>query len=232
MTTLAVPELTELLARTTYLLLDFDGPVCSVFAGRPSRTIAIELFELIRAANMPVPACIQDTGDPLEVLRYVATVDAKLAARVERALRAAEIDATRTARPTPHADEVIRAWRRGDRRAAIVSNNSSAAIAAYLSAHGIDTDVVMGRTSPDPSLLKPSPHLVVEAMRALDTDPHREAYVLVGDSVSDITAARGAAISSIGYANAQGKRPALSHAGADIVIDNMATLHDAATASR
>jgi phosphoglycolate phosphatase-like HAD superfamily hydrolase len=90
----------------------------------------------------------------------------------------------------------------------------------------------MGRTGPDPSLLKPSPHLVVEAMRALDADPHRESYVLVGDSVSDVTAARGAGISSIGYANAQGKRRALSHAGADIVIDDMATLRDAATASR
>jgi HAD superfamily hydrolase (TIGR01549 family) len=187
---------------------------------------------VIRAANMPVPASIENTGDPLEVLRYVATVDAKLAARVERALRAAEVDATRTARPTPHADEVIRAWRRGRRRAAIVSNNSSAAVAAYLSAHSIDTDVVMGRASPDPSLLKPSPHLVVEAMRALDGDPHREAYVLVGDSVSDVTAARGAGISSIGYANAQGKRRVLSHAGADIVIDDMATLRDAATARR
>ena len=113
-----------------------------------------------------------------------------------------------------------------------MSNNSSAAVAAYLSAHGIDADVVMGRTNPDPSLLKPSPHHVVEAMRALDADPHREAYVLVGDSVSDVTAARSAGINSIGYANAQGKRRALSHAGADIVIDNMATLRDAATASR
>jgi phosphoglycolate phosphatase-like HAD superfamily hydrolase len=232
MTTLAVPKLTELLARTTYLLLDFDGPVCSVFAGRPSHTIAIELFELIAAANMTVPACIEDTADPLEVLRYVATVDAKLAARVEGALRTAEVDATRTARPTPHADEVIRAWRHGGRGAAIVSNNSSAAIGAYLSAHGIDTDLVMGRTSPDPSLLKPSPHLVVEAMRALDADPRREAYVLVGDSVSDVTAAHGAGISSIGYANAEGKRRALSHAGADIVIDNMGALRDAATECR
>jgi len=83
--------------------------------------------------------------------------------------------------------------------------HSSAAVAAYLSAHGIDADVVMGRTSPDPSLLKPSPHLVVEAMQALEADPHREAFVLVGDSVSDVTAARGAGISSIGYANAQGE---------------------------
>jgi phosphoglycolate phosphatase-like HAD superfamily hydrolase len=232
MTTLAVPTLTELLARTKYLLLDFDGPVCSVFAGRPSRTIAMGLLEVVRAASVPIPPRIENTGDPLEVLRYVATVDAELAARVERALRAAEVDATRTATPTPHADEVIRAWRRGGRRAAIVSNNSSAAITAYLSAHGVDTDVVMGRTSPDPSLLKPSPHLVVEAMRALDTDPHREAYVLLGDSVSDVTAARGAGISSIGYANAEGKRQALSDAGADIVIDNMVTLRDAATASR
>jgi DNA-binding transcriptional MocR family regulator len=59
---------------------------CSFDAGRPSRTIAMELLELIRAANMSVPPCIEDTADPLEVLRHVATVDATLTARVERTL--------------------------------------------------------------------------------------------------------------------------------------------------
>ncbi|MCA1701505.1 MAG: HAD hydrolase-like protein [Actinobacteria bacterium] len=57
------------------------------------------------------------------------------------------------------------------------------------------------------------------------------AYILVGDSVSDITAARQAGIRSIGYANAIGKRRALSEVGADIIIDDMAALGQAAIAS-
>ena len=232
MTASAGPDLAELLARTTYLLLDFDGPVCSVFAGRSSRSIAIELLDLLRTANAPVPAGLEDTGDPLEVLRHAATVDAQLLERVERDLRVAEVDATRTAKPTPHASELIDVWRQRGRRVAIVSNNSSAAITAYLAAHDIDIDAVMGRTSPDPGLLKPSPHLVAEAMRALDADPDPDANVLVGDSVSDVIAAREAGIRSIGYANAAGKRRALSDAGATIVVDDMATLSEAAAAER
>jgi HAD superfamily hydrolase (TIGR01549 family) len=227
MTAAAVPDLTELLARTEYLLLDFDGPVCSVFAGRSSRSIAVELLDLLRTANAPVPSGLDDTGDPLEVLRHAATVDAQFLERVERDLRVAEVDATRTATPTPHARELIDVWRRRGKRVGIVSNNSSAAITAYLTAQDIAVDAVIGRTSSDPSLLKPSPHLVAEAMRALDADPEPNAYVLVGDSVSDVIAAREASIRSIGYANAAGKRRALSDAGATIVIDDMATLSEA-----
>jgi beta-phosphoglucomutase-like phosphatase (HAD superfamily) len=232
MTTSAAPKLSELLARTQHLLLDFDGPVCSVFAGRSSRAIAIELLDLLRTANAPVPSNLDDTGDPLEILRYTAAVDTQLLERVEHHLRAAEIDATRTARPTPHANEVIDAWRRRGGRAAVVSNNASAAVAAYLTMHGIEVDAVVGRTSPDPTLLKPNPHLVVEAMRALDADPDPTAYVLVGDSVSDVVAAHGAGIHSIGYANAHGKLRVLSDAGAEIVIEDMATLSHAAVARR
>jgi beta-phosphoglucomutase-like phosphatase (HAD superfamily) len=115
---------------------------------------------------------------------------------------------------------------------AIVSNNSSAAITAYLAAHDITVDAVMGRTSPNPSLLKPSPHLVAEAMRTLDADPDPDTYVLIGDSVSDVIAAREAGIRSIGYANANGKHRALSDAGATITVEDMATLSHAVDAER
>lgn len=232
MTASDIPKLADLLARTKYLLLDFDGPVCSVFAGRSSRSIAIELLDLLRTANAPVPADLDDIGDPLEILRHAATFDSQILESVECHLRTAEVDATRTATPTSHASELIDVWRRRGRRVAIVSNNSSAAIAAYLAAHDIDVDVVMGRTSPDPDLLKPSPHLVAEAMRALDADPDPDAYVLVGDSVSDVIAAREAGIRSIGYANADGKHRALSDAGAAIVVEDIATLSQVVAAER
>jgi len=230
MTSSAVLELSELLTRIRYLLLDFDGPTCAVFAGRPSRAIVVNLLRILAASDVTAPAHIADTSDPFEVLRYATTVGTPLAHRIEDHLRAAEVDATRTAKPAPHARELIDAWRRHGRLAAIVSNNSSAAVAAYLAAHHLYVDLVVGRTSPDATLLKPSPHLDLTAMRALG-DHEADSYVLVGDSVTDIVAAHHAGIHSIGYSNAPGKHQALSHAGADIVIDDLATLSQAATAS-
>jgi hypothetical protein len=38
--------LAAIITRTRYLLLDFDGPVCSIFAGLPAPTVAEELRKL------------------------------------------------------------------------------------------------------------------------------------------------------------------------------------------
>jgi HAD-hyrolase-like protein len=60
----------------------------------------------------------------------------------------------------------------------------------------------------DPRYLKPSNHLVGQAMLALDAPPW--STTLVGDSVNDIQAARSAEVHTIGYANKPGKLQALT----------------------
>jgi phosphoglycolate phosphatase len=35
-----------IIARTRYLLLDFDGPICSIFGGLPAPTVAEKLRKL------------------------------------------------------------------------------------------------------------------------------------------------------------------------------------------
>ena len=35
-----------IIARTRYLLLDFDGPICSIYAGLPAPTVADKLRQL------------------------------------------------------------------------------------------------------------------------------------------------------------------------------------------
>ncbi len=35
-----------IIARTRYLLLDFDGPICSIYAGLPAPTVAPEFGHL------------------------------------------------------------------------------------------------------------------------------------------------------------------------------------------
>ena len=141
-------------------------------------------------------------------------------------LARAELNATTTATPTRHAASVIRAWRRAGRGVAIVSNNSSDAVEAYLAAHAIEVDVVAARTTSDAELLKPNPHLVVAAVEALGADPKVSTFV--GDSVSDMVAAGGAGVASIGYANKPGKLQALSAAGATVVIARISALAEPA----
>jgi beta-phosphoglucomutase-like phosphatase (HAD superfamily) len=113
-----------------------------------------------------------------------------------------------------------------------ISNNSQAAVETYLRAHQLaeQVHVIVGRTDPDPRLLKPHPHLVLRALDALGGDPSTCAFV--GDSTSDIQSAKAAGIHSVGYANKPGKIQRLHHAGADVIVTTMAELRDALLANQ
>ncbi|WP_246278589.1 HAD family hydrolase [Phytohabitans rumicis] len=202
-----------------YLLLDFDGPVCRVFANHPASTVAAELRQLLADEGVSLPEAIIAESDPLEILRYSATAGRPgVTRRIEDALRAAELVAVGGAEPTPYAGEVIGAAH----RVAIVSNNSAEAVRAYLTAHGLAGSVhaVIGRPYAEPARMKPNPWPVLAALRELGAQP--EECVLVGDSTTDIDAAHAARVPAIGYANKPGKRARLARA--DALIDSMAEL--------
>jgi HAD superfamily hydrolase (TIGR01509 family) len=221
-------ELGSIIGRTHDLLLDFDGPICSVFAGLPAPRVA----ELLASNGTPLPDSVAGEDDPIEVLRFTSLLDLDVASRVEAALRDAEQAATATATPTPDAREVILACQQTGRRVAIISNNSQAAVETYLRAQHLaeQVDVIVGRTDPDPRLLKPHPHLVLRALNALGGDPATSSFV--GDSTSDVQSAKAAGIQSVGYANKPGKTDRLQGAGADAVVTSMAELHTALMAHR
>jgi hypothetical protein len=84
------------------------------------------------------------------------------------------------------------------------------------------TAIVRARAGHDPALLKPSPHLITQAVDALNAEPGQCA--LVGDSVTDIKAAQLASVQSIGYASEPGKREQLTEAGAGAIINSLADL--------
>ena len=46
-------DLDAILARTRYLLIDFDGPICSIFAGLPAPQVADQLRKFF--AGQPAP---------------------------------------------------------------------------------------------------------------------------------------------------------------------------------
>jgi phosphoglycolate phosphatase len=216
-------DLDSIVSRTRHLLLDFDGPICSVFAGLPAATIADRLRKLFGDYSS-MPSDIARTPDPFEVFAYAATVSAELAAHVETEMTGMELAAVTTATPTPYVHEVVTACQDSGRSVAVVSNNSARAVHAYLDRHGLDDriSVVVARTDHDPALLKPSPHLITQAVHALNAAPAR--CTLVGDSVTDIQGAHLARIHSIGYANKPGKCERFAAAGAGAIINSLADL--------
>jgi beta-phosphoglucomutase-like phosphatase (HAD superfamily) len=119
-------------------LLDFDGPVCSIFATYTAATVSSELREVLSQFGATLPDSLTEESDPLEILRWTANLAAPdLTHAVEDTLRAAEMRAVATSTPTPGAQEILSAARERGWPVAIVSNNSAPAIAAYTDAHGL-----------------------------------------------------------------------------------------------
>jgi len=223
--TAGVPEdkLGAVIVRTRHLLLDFDGPICSIFAGLPAPVVADRLRKII-PDDVQVPDIITDSPDPMEVFTWSATISDQLAERIETGLTEQEVTAVATAEPTPYVHEVIAACHESGRTLAVVSNNSAYAVQIYLTKHGLDERItlVSARTSCDPSLLKPSPYMIEQAVTGLTATPSECA--LVGDSITDIEGARLAGVLTIGYANKAGKHEYLNAAGADAVVASLADI--------
>jgi len=221
-------NLTELVGAARCLLVDFDGPVCAVFAGYPAATVANELRAVIRSHfGGELPSSLDEHhADPLRMLVEVASLgDDELTREVAAACRDAEVTAIRTATPTRGAEDVLRAAQAAGYRTAIVSNNATEAIDAYLRRYNLFryVSVVVARfDGMDPRLLKPNPYLLDRAVAAVQGQSEQATFI--GDSVSDVVAGQAAGVRTIGYANKPGKRDRLTNAGADVVIETMQAL--------
>ena len=158
MTTPDETTLDQVIARTRHLLLDFDGPICDIFAGLPDHTVADRLRELITSQGIAIPEDVAATRDPIAVFIYSATITPDLAARVEAEMTEQEIAAVPVARPTAYVHDVVTSCRDSGRTVAVVSNNSDRAVRSYLQFHGLDdrVDLVVARTGSDPALLNPA----------------------------------------------------------------------------
>lgn len=225
-----VEYLRTLLASVDALLLDFDGPLCSVFAGTPAHFIATQLRNLVDTSQCTgLPPYIEKSDDPFEVFRYSASVSPELGQYIEAALRAHEAEAVMTAAPTRSADDVIHRWTASGRKISIVSNNSASAVITYLEIRNLAPEInyVSARRSYDPTLLKPSSFLVLRAIEELQARATRCAFV--GDSSSDIVSGIRAGVKVIGYANKPEKVTTLAQSGAELVITDMRFIYDAIT---
>lgn len=221
----------RILAAAPHVLLDFDGPVCTVFGGQTSDHAVADLLRLVLGQRADeLPPTVLHSADPFEVLRFGGLLGPNGLDTVEARLTVAERRAVSTAPATPGAVDTIIELHRVSRSITVVSNNSAAAVADYLHQHDLMRfiDGIAARTSSDPDLLKPSPHLLHQAIRDRATSP--EFCVLIGDSVTDVDAAQSAGALSIGYANKPGKYDRLAGAGATAIVTDMTEIARAARA--
>lgn len=205
------------------VLLDFDGPVCSVFSFHRAPPIAEAMQAdeaFARTCGMGGPK----TDDPMEVLRIADAAGASRAEleRLDDMLEAWEERAVAAAEPTAGAHALIGDLVDSGRQVAIVTNNSASCVRAYLRRHDLPDLPIEGRRRGEPALMKPAPFVVLAACRRLGVEP--AGAVLVGDSVSDIEAGRAAGTLTVGYANRPGKHERLVVAEADAVIDSLGDL--------
>jgi HAD superfamily hydrolase (TIGR01662 family) len=204
------------------LLLDFDGPISAVFS---DLTDSAAVAELAAELPSPLPAELASAHDPFAVLQYAATTyDNSTTASLERRFTEFELAAVRTADPTPDADEVIRSAATNSMTVAVVSNNSVAAIDAYLTQHELRPFVtgIFGRTASNITKLKPSPFLLREAVNHLAVQPSR--CVFVGDSITDLQAAHAAHIAVVAFANKPGKADRFASYQPDALISTMSAI--------
>ncbi|MFJ6792224.1 HAD family hydrolase [Streptomyces angustmyceticus] len=221
-------KLSEVIGATKGILFDFDGPICEVFAGRPAPGVARELSEVVARHDATLGGKARGVDDPMEILR-LSTQGGELVIRaVEESLTKAEVSAVKVAGPPiPGAVAALEAAHSSGRRVAVVSNNSTACVRAFLMLHGLRHLVheVIGRAAYWPDLMKPDPYSLLLAAARLHIRPDH--CTLIGDSVTDVEAARAAGSASIGFANKQHKRLALAEVGADVVVYDMTTVANA-----
>ncbi|WP_132336690.1 HAD family hydrolase [Nonomuraea longispora] len=215
------------MSKAQCLLLDFDGPVCDIFAGLPAPTVAARLRATLEGAGAALPPEVQATDDPLEVFRFSGGLGEDLNELGLSALTRLEVEAAGTARLTHGAVELLARARAWGMLIAIVSNNSASAVGAFLDREGLaeQIDYLSARSAVDPSLMKPNPHLLDQAVSRFGVDP--SASLLVGDSVTDVEASKLAGVVAVGYANKPGKVGRLAMAGADLIVTSMFELADA-----
>lgn len=201
---------TGLLNGTQAILLDFDGPVSRFFEGYDTAAIAEEIKELLTEHGVALPDTVLATTDPhalLRLLRSEVFTESRPGIGRQKTLELAEGIVTdheyRVVGRAPldeRVESVIGLLRKGGKRLVVVSNNAEGPVRAYLEHHGLHDafEAVFGRDPVELGHMKPDPHCVLRALKHLGADP--AACLLVGDQLTDLTAARKAGVPFFGYA--------------------------------
>ena len=211
-----------ILRRTRHLILDFDGPVCTLYARKPARLAADRLREILAPHIREIPSAVATATDPLAVLAYAAGISPQLAEQADAELTRYELSAAATAQPAGYSHDVIASAREGHRTITVISACSARAVLAYLDRASLDelVGLVVGRPGDAPEAAAER-HLVGRALSALSADP--ATCTLVAESASVLASARASGIATIAYARTQAVQN-LTSAHAEATVTSLADL--------
>ncbi|MET8854840.1 HAD-IA family hydrolase [Streptomyces sp. NPDC004579] len=221
-------NLRDTITQARFVLFDFDGPVCRLFAGHSAETVARDLVEWLEQQGMSglltSEECVH--SDPMAVLHAVneRRPHSDVVVGLEARFTQQEFKAVTKARPTAYADALIRTWKAVGAQLAITTNNSPLAAARYLAGRGLAecfAPHIYGRTQ-DLHHLKPDPHCLNRALTALGAEPSKA--LMIGDAPSDLYAAQRAGVPFLGYARNEDKEKRLRGAGAEHVVASLETV--------
>jgi hypothetical protein len=125
-------SLDQIVRQTRHLLLDFDGPVCTLYPDRSAAMVARRLLTTIATLSVAIPEPIAKTTDPLAVLSFATTISPDLAARVESELSGQELTAATTATPAGHIHDLITSCHESGRTVTVISQVAARAVNSYL----------------------------------------------------------------------------------------------------
>lgn len=212
------------LGRAAALLLDFDGPVARVFADLDRDQLVADLRAATARAGVPLPEEVAATGDPMAALAWSIGQRDGVRLAVDAAVRVHELAGARRAGPTPGVLDLLHAAARARVPVAVVTNNCAAAVAevAGRALPALAGVPVAGRVAGRPDELKPAPVLINRALDLLRVAPGDA--VLIGDSVTDVLAARAAGVRCIALVLRPAKAAPLAAAGPDGAVTSLLEL--------
>ncbi|MDR3080941.1 MAG: HAD-IA family hydrolase [Streptomyces sp.] len=219
-------ELSGLITGARFVLFDFDGPICRLFAGHPAPGIARDLVTGLKRRGLLrlLTETEKEHSDPQAVLLAVdeRQPGGDLVAELEEMLTQQELRAVRSAQPTPYADQLIRTWTALGARLAVTTNNSARAVSRYLAGRGLldcFAPHIYGRTH-ELHQQKPDPYRLNRALKAMGAAAG--AALMIGDTPSDLRAAERAGVPFLGYAcGDERKEKFLREAGATVVVGSL-----------
>ncbi|MGW0535891.1 HAD family hydrolase [Streptomyces sp. NPDC003032] len=217
--------LRDLIGPVRFVLFDFDGPICRLFAGLSAAEVAKDQVRGLEGRGLRglLTAEERQEPDPYVVLRAVdrRRPRSDLVEELEERLTQQELNAVASAWPTAYVDPLIRTWSAVGARLAVTTNNSPRAVSSYLASRGLlecFAPHIYGRTQ-DLRLLKPDPHCVLRALSVMGADP--KITLMIGDAPTDYTAARRAGVGFLGYARNERKAGLLRDAGARHLVSSL-----------
>ncbi|MFF3886482.1 HAD family hydrolase [Streptomyces sp. NPDC001914] len=226
-----IENVRELVARTRYVVLGFDGPICQLFSGPSATALARARLDRLTEPDLRDALLAEEERDPTDPYRALTAVagrhpDGEALARLDAWLTRTELAAVPTAMPTAYADPLLHTWAAVGARLAVATGTSAQAVTSYLNTRGLThrfAPYIFGR-APHRGTSLPRPAPLELALGAMGAEP--DASLMIGAAPEDHAAAHRAGVRFLGYARRPARARALREAGvpARCVTDSLEPL--------